>query len=168
MASPVFPEKQRMFERIDRLLRESGARYRVIRHPAEGGSERVARVRGTLPGQGAKAMLCRVGGRPALLVLAILPGNRKVDFRKVAQAVGGRKASFVSPEEAAARTGCAIGAIPPFSFSPEIRLVVDPRLITQNEEIAFNAGRLDTSIVLDAADYARIAQPLLADIVADE
>jgi Ala-tRNA(Pro) deacylase len=157
-----------MFERIDALLQESGARYRVVRHPAEGNSERVAQVRGTLVSQGAKAMLCRIKEQPGLLVLAILPGDRKVDFRKVAQAVGGKKASFASPEEAVASTGCAIGAIPPFSFSPEIRLVVDPRLISQHEEIAFNAGRLDTSIVLNTADYARIAQPLLAEIIADE
>ena len=157
-----------MFERIDALLQESGARYRVIRHPAEGSSERVAQVRGTQVSQGAKAMLCRVKELPGQLVLAILPGDRKVDFRKVAQAVGGKKASFASPEEATARTGCAIGAIPPFSFSSDIRLVVDPQLLSRHEEIAFNAGRLDTSIVLDAADYARIAAPLLADITADE
>jgi Ala-tRNA(Pro) deacylase len=157
-----------MFERIEALLREAGARYRVIRHPAEGGSERVARVRGTLVGQGAKAMLCRVREQPGLFVLAILPGDRKVDFKKVAQAVDGKKASLASPEEAAARTGCAIGAIPPFSFSSDMRLVVDPQLLSRHQEIAFNAGRLDTSIVLDAADYARIAQPLLADITAAE
>ena len=157
-----------MFERIDILLRESGARYRVIRHPAEGSSERVAQVRGTQVSQGAKAMLCRVKELPGQLVLAILPGDRKVDFRKVAQAVGGKKASFASPEEATTRTGCAIGAIPPFSFSPDIRLVVDPQLLARHKEIAFNAGRLDTSIVLNADDYERIAVPLLADISAAE
>jgi Ala-tRNA(Pro) deacylase len=157
-----------MFERIDALLREAGARYRVIRHPAEGSSERVAQVRGTQVGQGAKAMLCRVKEPPGLLVLAILPGDRRVDFKKVAQAVNGKTASLASPEEAIARTGCAIGAIPPFSFSPDIRLIVDPQLLSRHEEIAFNAGRLDTSIVLDSADYERIAEPLLADITAAE
>ena len=157
-----------MFERINALLQEAGARYRVIHHPAEGSSERVAQLRGTQAGQGAKAMLCRVREPPGLLVLAILPGDRKVDFRKVAQAVNGKKAAFASPEEAVARTGCAIGAIPPFSFSSDIRLVVDPQLLSRHAEIAFNAGRLDTSIVLDAADYERIAQPLLADITAAE
>ena len=157
-----------MFEHIDTLLRVSGAHYHVIRHPAEGTSERVARIRGTLPSQGAKAMLCRVRELPERLVLAILPSDRKVDFKKVARVVGGKKASFASSEEATAKTGCVIGAIPPFSFWPDILLVADPKLLSQHEEIAFNAGRLDTSIVLDAADYARIAQPLLADIAADE
>ena len=157
-----------MFDRIDTLLRDSGARYRVIQHPAEGNSERVAQIRGTEVGQGAKAMLCRVKELPDQLVLAILPGDRKVDFKKVALAVGGKKASFASPEEATARIGCAIGAIPPFSFLPDIRLVVDPQLLARHKEIAFNAGRLDTSIVHNADDYERIAAPLLADISAAE
>ena len=157
-----------MFERIVTLLDAEKARYRVINHSAEGNSERVAEVRGTQVSQGAKAMLCRVKEIPDSLVLAILPGDRKVDFRKVAQAVGGKKASFASPEEAIDRTGCAIGAIPPFSFSSDIRLVVDPQLLARHKEIAFNAGRLDTSIVLNADDYERIAAPLLADISAAE
>jgi len=155
-----------MFDKIVTLLDTENARYRVINHPAEGNSERVAEIRGTQVSQGAKAMLCRIKDKPDLLVLAILPGDQKVDFKKVAQSVGGRKASFAAPDEATAKTGCAIGAIPPFSFSPDIRLVVDPQLLSRHEEIAFNAGRLDTSIVLNSADYRRIAAPLLVDITA--
>ena len=153
-----------MFETLCTLLREANARFRVIHHPAEGNSERVAEIRGTQVGQGAKAMLCKVKGHPDRLVLAILPGDRRIDFRKLAQAVGGKKASFASPEEASAKTGCAIGAIPPFVFSSDIELVVAPELLARHGEIAFNAGRLDSSIVLDSADYLRIAQPRLADI----
>lgn len=156
-----------VFERLVALLEAEGARFRVIRHPAEGGSEKVAAIRGTEPGQGAKAMLCRVKELPEALVLAILPGDRKVDFAKVAAAVGGRKASFATPDEAERRTGCVIGAIPPFSFSEDIRLVVDPRLTARYAEVAFNAGRLDASIVLDSADFLRIARPQLAEIASD-
>ena len=107
-------ESMPMFERIVTLLDAEKARYRVINHSAEGNSERVAEVRGTQVSQGAKAMLCRVKEIPDSLVLAILPGDRKVDFKKVAQSVGGRKASFAAPDEATAKTGCAIGAIPRF------------------------------------------------------
>ena len=153
-----------MFKTLCSLLDTAGARYRVIHHPAEGNSERVARLRGTAPGQGAKAMLCRIKELPELLVLAILPGDQKIDFKKLAQAVGGKKASFASPEEAATHTGCAIGAIPPFSFSANIRLIADPQLLERHAEIAFNAGSLEASIVLDSGDYLRIAQPQLADI----
>lgn len=156
-----------MFDRLNDLLTQENARFRVIRHPAEGTSAKVAEIRGTLPGQGAKAMLCRVKEVPDVLVLAVLSGDRKVDFKKVGRAVGGKKASLVPPEEAAALTGCVMGAVPPFSFWPEVRLVVDPRLIDEHGEIAFNAGRLDTSIVLDSSDYRRIAAPSIVDIAAE-
>jgi Ala-tRNA(Pro) deacylase len=150
-----------MFEKLVALLEAQGARFRVIEHPAEGRSDLVARIRGTKPGQGAKAMLCRSEGA---YVLAVLPGDRRVDFRKIAQVAGKRKATLATPEEAMKVTGCAIGAIPPFSFSPEVALVVDPALIESHDEVAFNAGRLDRSVVLDSKDYVRIARPLLRSV----
>ena len=152
-----------VFEKLIALLEANQARFRIIEHPAEGRSDVVASLRGTKPGQGAKAMLCRSEG---VYVLAVLPGNRKVDFKKVAQVAGMRKATLATPEEAMKQTGCAIGAIPPFSFSPTIKLAVDPVLIESHGEIAFNAGRLDRSIVLDSRDYVRIAQPVLCPLSA--
>jgi Ala-tRNA(Pro) deacylase len=153
-----------VFERLGALLEASHARFRIIEHPAEGRSELVAELRGTKPGQGAKAMFCRTHGT---FTLAVLPGDRKLDFKKVAHAVGKRKAALATPEEAMRETGCRIGAIPPFSFSPNVKLVVDPALIENHDEIAFNAGRLDRSMVLDSEDYLRIAMPLLQSVSAD-
>jgi Ala-tRNA(Pro) deacylase len=155
-----------VFDRLVSLLEGSDARFRVIEHAAEGRSDLVASIRGTAPGQGAKAMLCKSKDDDAALVLAILPGDRKLDFKKVAAAAGVRKATLASPEEAQRGTGCVIGAIPPFSFSTDIGLIVDPGLIDRFDEIAFNAGRLDRSIVLSSADYVRIAQPRLQPICA--
>ncbi|WP_394778957.1 YbaK/prolyl-tRNA synthetase associated domain-containing protein [Undibacterium sp.] len=155
-----------MFERLQQLLTEAGADFRVVEHALEGNSEKVAAVRGTEVGQGAKAMLCKLKNAD-FSVMTIVPGDRRVDFKKVAAHYGLAKASLLSPEEAMAQTGCVIGAIPPFSFDAGLRLLVDPELFRRYTEIAFNAGRLDRSIVLNAADYLRIAKPELADITAD-
>ena len=146
-----------MFEQLQKLLEENDARFRVIEHPPEGKSDEVARIRGTEPGQGAKAMLCKGKGADDPFVLAILSGNKKLDFQKLANAVGLKKVTLAKPEDAMRETGCVIGAIPPFSFSGQIALVVDPSLLEDYAEIAFNAGRLDRSMVLDSQDYIRIA-----------
>jgi Ala-tRNA(Pro) deacylase len=37
-------------------------------------------------------------------------------------------------------------------------------LIQENEEVVFNAGRLDRSIFMKLDDYIRIAKPLLVNI----
>lgn len=155
-----------MFDQLRDLLESHGAHFRVIEHPPEGKSDEVARIRGTTAGQGAKAMLCMSKDNAEVFVLAVLPGNRKLDFRKVAEAVGLKKVTLANPEGAALETGCRIGAIPPFTFSQRIRLVVDPALVQENAEIAFNAGCLDRSIVLDSQDYLRIARPLLHPVCA--
>ncbi|GAA4321180.1 YbaK/prolyl-tRNA synthetase associated domain-containing protein [Pigmentiphaga soli] len=155
-----------MFEELERLLTARGARFRTIEHPPAGKSDEVARIRGTEPGQGAKAMLCKSKDDPPRFILAVLPGDRKLDFRKLAQALGLKKVTMASPEEATRETGCAIGAIPPFSFSPQIELVADPGLVRAYREIAFNAGRLDRSMVLDSQDYLAIASPRLHPLCA--
>lgn len=151
------------YDNLTHLLTRSEARFRVIDHPPEGQSDRVAQVRGTAPGQGAKAMLCKCKHSSASLALVVLPGDRKLDFKKVAEALGVKKATLASPEEAMAATGNVIGAIPPFA-ELGMRLLVDPALVSEWAEIAFNAGCLDRSMVLDTADYLRIAQPTLVSV----
>ena len=71
--------------------------------------------------------------------------------------------SIAPREKAEALTGCVIGAIPPFSFNDQLILLADP-LIQENEEVVFNAGRLDRSIFMKSVDYFRIAKPQLLNI----
>jgi Ala-tRNA(Pro) deacylase len=154
------------FQKLRALLDGGGARYRVIEHPAAGKSEEVARIRGTEVGQGAKAMACKlqVPGAAAVHVLAVLAADRQLDLAALANEFGAKKASLMSPREIDAMTGCVLGAIPPFSFHPDLLLVADPELFERYHEIAFNAGRLDASMVLDAIDYLRLAAPKMAAI----
>jgi Ala-tRNA(Pro) deacylase len=55
------------------------------------------------------------------------------------------------------------GTILPFSFNPELELIVDPSLL-ENQEIYFNAARLDCSMVLMTSDYIVVANPRLGHI----
>jgi prolyl-tRNA editing enzyme YbaK/EbsC (Cys-tRNA(Pro) deacylase) len=58
-------------------------RFRVIEHTPEGRSNLVAGVRGTTIAQGVKAVVCAipVEGRERY-VLAVLPGDRRVDTKR--------------------------------------------------------------------------------------
>lgn len=145
------------------LLNRSHARYRVVEHEAVGKCEAVSKIRGTALGQGAKALVCKIKGHGVNQhVLAILAADLQADLARLAEYIGGSKASLASPAEVDSLTACVFGAIPPFSFHPALRLVADPVLFERFPEIAFNAGQLDKSIILDTADYLRIARPELA------
>jgi Ala-tRNA(Pro) deacylase len=127
-----------------------------------GKCEAVSEIRGTALGQGAKALVCKVKGNGVNQhVLAILAADQQADLSRLAQHIGGSKASLASPAEVDTLTACVFGAIPPFSFHADLRLIADPLLFDRYPEIAFNAGRLDKSIVLNSEDYLRIARPEL-------
>jgi Ala-tRNA(Pro) deacylase len=148
-----------IFEQLTALLDHHQASYKLMEHEPTGKCEEVAAIRGTEIGQGAKALVCHVKGNGLKqYVLAVLPADQQADLSKVAQAVGGLRASLASPAEVTRLTGCVFGAIPPFSFHEELKLVVDPTLCERNSEIAFNAGLLDKSMVLDVEDYQRICR----------
>ena len=120
-------------QRLIALLSQEGANFRVVTHEAVGNQH----------------------------VLAILAADQQADLSQLASHIGGLRASLASPAEVDELTGCVFGAIPPFSFHPKLKLVADPLLFERFDEIAFNAGMLDKSVILKTADYLRIAQPEL-------
>ncbi|MBM3532583.1 MAG: YbaK/prolyl-tRNA synthetase associated domain-containing protein [Alphaproteobacteria bacterium] len=153
-----------VFDRLVALLEGEKADFRVIEHEPEGRSEHISKIRGNHPSQAAKAMVVAVKGPEGRkFVLAVLPGDRRVDFSGIAKAVGGRKAALAAPEEAKRLTECEMGAVPPFSFSGELTLLVDPNLLN-HDKLAFNAGRLDRSMFLATKSYLAVARPLVAPI----
>jgi Ala-tRNA(Pro) deacylase len=158
-----------VFDRLVALLDEAKAKFRVIEHEAEGRSEKISVIRGNRPEQAAKAMVLDVrgGGGGRRSVLAILPGNRKLDFNAVARLFEARKCGFASRQSAEALTGCAMGAVPPFSLNPELSVVVDEDLLA-NDTLYFNAGRLDRSMELDTRDWIAVAKPRVARIAAPD
>ncbi|HGP4139819.1 TPA: YbaK/prolyl-tRNA synthetase associated domain-containing protein [Enterobacter roggenkampii] len=144
------------------LLTEQGASFRVMEHEAVGKCEAVSEIRGTDLRQGAKALVCKVKGNGVKKhVLAILAADLQADLSQLASHFGGLKASLASPAEVDALTACVFGAIPPFSFHPDLALVADPLLFERFDEIAFNAGLLEKSVIMDTQDYLRIARPEL-------
>ncbi|MGC8401869.1 YbaK/prolyl-tRNA synthetase associated domain-containing protein [Enterobacter mori] len=143
------------------LLTGQGARFRVMEHAAVGKCEAVSEIRGTDLRQGAKALVCKVKGNGVKHVLAILAADLQADLSQLASHFGGLKASLASPAEVDTLTACVFGAIPPFSFHPDLALVADPLLFERFDEIAFNAGLLEKSVIMDTQDYLRIARPEL-------
>ena len=147
-------------EQLRALLDREGAAYRVIEHEPEGRTEVIAKIRGNRIEQSVKSMTLqvRLTRRENIYVLANVPGDCRVDLEGVRSHFGADSVAFASRDKAQALTGCVIGAIPPFSFSDQLQALADP-LVLQNEEIVFNAGRLDRSIMMELADYLRIARP---------
>ena len=148
------------YQKLLNLLDEHSAHYRLIDHPPEGRTDLVSPMRGNQLGHAAKCMIImvKIGKRVTKYVLAVVPGDAKIDLNAVKRLLDGTYASFASPEIAERLSGCMAGTILPFSFQPELELIVDPS-IRGIEELYFNAARLDRSMALRIDDYLAITQP---------
>lgn len=147
-------------EQLRELLDKEGAVYRVIEHEPEGRTEVIAKIRGNKLEQAIKSIVVqvRITKKENIHCLANVPGDCRIDFAGIKRHFNADGVAFASIEKAQELTGCVIGAIPPFSFSDQLQVLADP-LIQQNEEVVFNAGRLDRSICMKMKDYIRIARP---------
>jgi Ala-tRNA(Pro) deacylase len=153
------------YDRLLALLEGAGCTYREVAHRAEGRTDLASLLRGHPLRQSAKSIVLRVAlgrERPAH-VLAVVPGDRRVDLAAVARTAGGTRADFADRDTAERLTRCVSGAIVPFSFDPRLQLVVDPELL-EEDEIWFNAARLDRSLAMSPHDYAELAEPLFAAV----
>lgn len=147
------------------LLDQDGATYRVLEHEPEGRTEMIAKIRGNRIEQSIKSIVVqvRLNRKENLYCLANVPGDCRIDFDGIKNYFNADSVAFASRDKAQELTGCVIGAIPPFSFSDQLQILADPS-IEENEDVVFNAGRLDRSIFMKMDDYLRIAKPQLAKI----
>lgn len=158
-------ETRDIHQQLCALLDGEGAVYRVVEHVPEGRTELIARIRGNRLEQAIKSIVVqvRINKKENRYCLANVPGDRRVDLDAIRAHFGAAGTGVATRDRAEALTGCVIGAIPPFSFNPQLMVLADP-LLRENEEVVFNAGRLDRSIFMRSEDYVRIARPHLIGI----
>ena len=141
------------------LLRAERADFELVHHDAVTTSAEAAAVRGTELRTGAKAMLVKT---KTGFVLAVLPADRKVDWKLLGALVGDKGARFANDEELRAATGLSKGAVPPIGVPFGLRTIYD-RSLLEVESVNFNAGSHTDSIAMSRADLVRIGGGEVAD-----
>jgi len=164
VAAPAAPGPG-LYDRLIADLDAAGARYRVIDHPPEGRTELVSAMRGHDAAQAAKCLIVMVktGKKQARYVLAVVPGDARLDLQAVKSLLEGTYASLAGQDKAEELAGSQAGTILPFSYHPRLEVIADPALLDL-PELYFNAARLDRSIALATSDYLRLATPRIEPV----
>jgi Ala-tRNA(Pro) deacylase len=154
-----------LYERLITMLDGATAEYRIIEHPPEGRTEAVSAYRGNAIECAAKCLvvMVKIGKKTTRYFLAVVPGDARVELTALKSLVDGTYVAFASTDRAETLAGSASGTILPFSFHPDLELVVDPGLL-DHPEIFFNAARLDRSLALRTKDYLRLTEPRVVPI----
>ncbi len=140
------------------FLDQHHIRYVVISHSKAYTAQGIAAVAHISGKELAKTVILKLDGS---LGMAVLPASYQVDLEAIKKAAGVRVAELASEHEFKQHfPDCETGAMPPFGNLYGIPVYVDETL-TEDEEIAFNAGSHYELIRLSYKDFERLVKPLV-------
>jgi Cys-tRNA(Pro)/Cys-tRNA(Cys) deacylase len=102
------------------------------------------------------------GGRGELAV-GIVPVTARLDLKRAAAALGGRRAVMADPAVAERRTGYVVGGISPLGQRSAHRTVVD-ETVELWDTVFVSGGRRGLDVELSPADLVRLTGAVVADI----
>ena len=98
------------------------------------------------------------------MAMVVLPASYKVDIGFLEDITGSEDVRIAREDEFRDRfPGCEIGAMPPFGNLYSMNVYVAQKL-TQDKEIAFNAGNHRELIVMKYKDFERLVHPTVLDL----
>jgi Cys-tRNA(Pro)/Cys-tRNA(Cys) deacylase len=116
------------------------------------------------PEQVFKTLLCATHERDHLF--AIVPGDAELDFKKLAQTAGTRKAEMASIKDVLPLTGYVRGGVTVFGAKKAFPIFVDETMEIF-DSVSVSAGARGAQLVLSPVDYLRAAEALSPTRVAD-
>lgn len=145
------------------FLDEQHVKYVLISHSKAYTAQGIAAISHISGKELAKTVIVKLDG---VLGMAVLPASFQVDLLALKKAVGVRDVALASEREFKEHfPDCETGAMPPFGNLYGIPVYVDETL-TEDREIAFNAGSHHELIKLSYADFERLVHPVALDFAA--
>lgn len=148
------------YEEIVNLLKKNKIPYKETEHEPVYTCEQAAKVRGISISQGAKSLLIKCEND---FILVVLPGDRKLDSKKLKNLLHVKDLRFALPEEVKDKMGCEIGACYLFGNLVGLPVYVD-NSSSKNDIISFNPGIHTRSIEIKFRDFYSLVKPKIVDI----
>ncbi|MFW5930683.1 MAG: aminoacyl-tRNA deacylase [Desulfosalsimonas sp.] len=141
-------------ERIVRMLEDSGIEYQCIGHEPVYTNPAMAEALGVAEGQTVKSLVLRT--KEGEMIVLVLPGDRKADWKRAAAAAGTKKVSFAKPEAVLETVGCGVGCVPPFGHGLAVYMEGE---LAQKDKLYFNPGVHHKSFAINGRDLKAMCNP---------
>jgi Ala-tRNA(Pro) deacylase len=147
--------------KVQEYLQQEHVAFQVLEHPPAYTAQEVAAEEHVSGNRTAKAVVVKADSDFAVCVL---PASFKLDLGKVARAMKVRQVRLADESEMARIfPDVEVGAEPPFGNLYNLPTLVDQNLVHE-EDILFSAGTHRHAIRMKYGDFARLAQPRVADL----
>jgi Cys-tRNA(Pro)/Cys-tRNA(Cys) deacylase len=137
------------------MLDKAGVAYQLHSYDYDPDADSIglaaARALGVAPQIMLKTLIVLLDGKPACVVL---PSDREVSMKKLAAALGGKRAEMCRPADAERVTGYHVGGVSPFGQKKRLPTVVDSAAL-EPSAVFVNGGQRGLQIQLAPADMVR-------------
>lgn len=145
-------------KRLKELLDNNNIKYVSISHSLAFTGIEIAKSAHIPTKQLAKTVILKINGKPSMMVL---PAAYQINMENLSQALRGAALELASEQEFVQWfPDCEVGAMPPFGSLYDMAVYVTERL-TENQEIAFNAGSHSEVIQMSYSDFENLVKPSL-------
>lgn len=143
-------------QQLKSFLDNHHVKYNTISHSPEYTAARTAQS-AHIPGKElAKTVIVKVDGEFAM---AVLPASKHVSLSRLKKATGAKNAEIASEAEFERLfPDCELGAMPPFGNLYDMGVYVAEQL-SEDDEIAFNAGSHTELVQLAYSDFDKLVHP---------
>ena len=129
---------------------------------SQGYGEEAAAALGVDPGRIFKTLIATVDGK---LACAVVPVSARLDLKRFAATLAGKRAELAESAAAARATGYVVGGISPLGQKSRLRVVVDESA-QRFPTVYVSAGKRGLQVQLAPADLVRATSAVLAPISA--
>ncbi|MFP4348632.1 MAG: aminoacyl-tRNA deacylase [Thermodesulfobacteriota bacterium] len=143
-------------EKIVGILKDAKIPYEIFEHEPVYTNPAMAEALNVSEGETVKSLVLMTKEKE--MVVLVLPGDKKVDWKKAAAGIGTKKVSFAKPEAVLDKVGCEVGCVPPFGQMADLPIYMDPEL-SKKDYVYFNPGVHDKSFKIKAWDLKKVANP---------
>lgn len=127
--------------------------HQIFRHETPVDSfEKAASDRGQRPSQIVRTILFRVSEDEFALALVAGPGQ--ISWKLLRKLLGKSRITMATEEEVLAVTGYRPGTVGPFGLLKPVRMLVEARLLKE-EEVSIGSGMRDTAVIIKSANLLK-------------
>ncbi len=143
-------------EQIIRMLDKQKVAYEIVEHEPVYTNPAMAEALNVEESETVKSLVLKT--KEGKMIVLVLPGNKKVDWKQAAAGANTKKVSFAKPEEVSQAVGCEVGCVPPFGHFSTLPIYMDPDL-PKKDSVYFNPGVHDKSFKVKGWDLRKLCQP---------
>lgn len=148
--------------KLKAFLDSRGARYVTVRHSPAYTAQEVAASAHVTGRDFAKTLVVYIGGE---LALVVIPATRRLMIRDLQEMLENAHVRLATEAEFLSHfPDCEVGAMPPFGNLYDMPVYVASSL-SDEEEIAFNAGTHTEVIKMAYKDFERLVNPTVLDFI---